>query len=31
MKKFVSLVSILAILLVVIPGPLYKFNILDLG
>lgn len=31
MKKFVSLVSILAILLVVIPGPLYKFNILELG
>lgn len=31
MKKVVSLASILAILLVVLPGPLYKFGILELS
>ena len=31
MKTLVSLVSLLAILLVALPGPLYKFGILELG
>ena len=31
MKTLVSLISFLAILLVALPGPLYKFGILELG
>ncbi|WP_166422031.1 DUF1499 domain-containing protein [Paraglaciecola sp. 20A4] len=31
MKTLVSLISLLAILLVALPGPLYKFGILELG
>lgn len=31
MKILVSLVSLIALLLVVLPGPLYKFGIMDLG
>lgn len=31
MKTLVSLISLLAILLVALPGPLYKYGILDLG
>ena len=31
MKNLVSLVGLIALLLVVLPGPLYKFNIVELG
>lgn len=31
MKTLVSLISLLAFLLVILPGPLYKFGMLDLG
>lgn len=31
MKAIVSLVSVIAFLLVILPGPLYKFNIVDLS
>ena len=31
MKYLVSLVGLIAFLMVVLPGPLYKFNIVELG
>ena len=31
MKVLVSLVSLIAFLLVILPGPLYKFGIVELG
>lgn len=31
MKHLVSLVGLIAFLMVVIPGPLYKFNMVELG
>ena len=31
MKVLVSLVSLIAFLMVVLPGPLYKFGVVELG